>query len=110
MGTERGSETRETTHEPENRRLADQRLTQIRFMVAMRPKKRVQTTHEPQRRAGVPPAPAAKPSADLYHPARAARSRGRRDACPTLGCPRFMVAMRAKNDVEAAHEPDGSGA
>src|SRR5437867_12507190 len=73
------------------------------------------TFHEPQRRAGVSPAPVG--NADGTEPLALARSPGRRDpssvavlrrvdACPTLGAPRFMVPMQAPRRMEAFHEPE----
>jgi len=55
---------------------------------------RKEALHEPQRRAGVSPAPVG--NADGTEPLALARSQGRRDACPTLGPPRFMVPMQTQ--------------
>jgi len=49
--------------------------------------------HELQGRAGILPAPVG--NADGREPLALARSRGRLEACPTLGPHRFMVPMRA---------------
>src|SRR5205809_5225363 len=59
--------------------------------------------HEPKGRAGVPPASVG--NADGTEPLALARSLGRRDACPTLGAPRFMVPMHDHKPKEALHEP-----
>src|SRR5439155_19879684 len=59
--------------------------------------------HEPQCRAGV--SPASVGNADGTEPLALPRSLGRRDACPTLGPPRFMVPMHAQKRMEAFLEP-----
>ena len=59
--------------------------------------------HEPQRRAGILPAPVG--NADGTEPLALARSAGRLEACPTLGPTRFMVPMHAYKRKEPFHEP-----
>src|SRR5437016_10534780 len=73
------------------------------FMVAMRVRKQMEALHEPQRRAGILPAPVG--NADGTEPLGLARSPGRLEACPTLGPLRFKVPMHAPKRIEAFHEP-----
>ena len=57
-------------------------------MVPMDAQKRKEALHEPQCRAGVPPASVG--NADVTEPLALARSLGRRDACPTLAGPAYL--------------------
>src|SRR6266540_1658567 len=69
------------------------------FMAQMRDARIVEALHEPQRSAGVSPAPAAK------RPKRDAPSAlGRRDACPTLSPHRFPVLRRGSATVKVHRE------
>src|SRR5213594_3100799 len=83
------------------------------FMVPVHAQERKEAFHEPQRRAGIHPPqycygrrvlPAPVGNADGTEPLALARSPGRRDACPTLGPPRFMVIMHAQKRMEVFHD------
>src|SRR5437868_6758157 len=72
------------------------------------PRQPTLSRNEPQRRAGILPAPVG--NADGTEPLALARSPGRLEACPTLGPLRFMVPMHAQERKEALHEPMWPGA
>ena len=86
----RGIKVVEALHEPENRRLADQRLTQIRFMVAMRPKKRV---NRKAVQASRPPRPRSRPL--TCFPACAGAVSGQAGRLPYVG-PAVLAKSRTR--------------
>jgi hypothetical protein len=61
-------------------------------------------THVPQKVGQASRLPYVEADRRPVIPLVLAHSRGRRDACPALGPLRFMVPIRARNDVESAHE------
>jgi hypothetical protein len=78
-------------HEPEIRFVDFQRLVQLRFMVPMRPRKRMEASHEP-----------CSSEREFAH--------FRRRSEPThVGCYQawFMVPMHAQKRKEAFHQPKG---
>src|SRR6266567_5763962 len=79
MGTERGSETRETLHEPEDARLDSEDLTCLRFMGTERGSETKETLHEPE--------DARLDSEDLT-------------------CLRFMGTERGSETRKTLHEPE----
>jgi len=72
-----------------------------RFLVPMHAENRKGALHEPQSRAGVPPALSAKPT---EFPLALSRSQGRRDACPALSRSGSWSQCHAYQRKKAFHE------